>query len=82
MKLSQILEGIKNTGKIFDILSGYQPIAREIRQTYNKCIKGKIKNPYAKNATIWWSQELLRNNYIQTNPQLVNMLNEIIKLCS
>jgi hypothetical protein len=36
MKILEILESVRNSGKIFDILGDNRELSREIRQVYNK----------------------------------------------
>jgi hypothetical protein len=82
MKLLDIIEGIKNTSKLFDIIRGNQIVAREIRQTYNKVIRGKVKSPLEKLNLIRWAEYQQTSNQIGQNTQLIQMLDEIIKRCS
>jgi RecB family endonuclease NucS len=83
MKIYEIIEGrIKNTYSAFDQLRGNEIIAREIRQTYNKCVRGRLKNPLVKKFTRHWAESIINNPEVTINSQLVEMLSEIIRLCS
>jgi hypothetical protein len=82
MNISEIIEGIKNTGILLDIIRGNQILAREIRQTYNKVIRGKCRTPSTKLFTKNWAEYIKNNTEVQLNSQLVEMLEEIIKYCS
>lgn len=82
MNITEIIESIKNTGKIFDVLRGNQTLAREIRQTYNKVIRGKVKGTDEKISIKFWAEYAKHINDVQQNPQLVQMLDEIIMRCA
>lgn len=82
MKIYEILEGIKNTHKTFDMLAGYSELAREIRQTYNKVSKKRFISPEKKRFTLWWAEHLKMNDKLIRNGQISDMLDEIIRICS
>ena len=81
MKVREILESkIKNTLIPYDQLHDNGEVAREIRQVYNKKYRGKIKHPSERRIVKMWAEMCLRNKIIQENPELVDMLRDLMTL--
>ena len=60
MKISDIIEGkLPNKNIVFDILKEISQEPREIKQTYNKCYRDKLKSPVKKRVTLLWAQYML-----------------------
>lgn len=79
MKISDVIEGkLPNKNMVFDILREVTQEPREIRQTYNKCYKNKLKSPVKKRATLLWAQYMLM---APRHDELKDMLNFIIEYC-
>jgi DNA-binding transcriptional ArsR family regulator len=84
MRIKELLEAIKNPEKykMLDRLADISDIARNIRQNYNKINKKRNKlTPSEKAVTLLYSEYSLTNRFVQQNPALVSMLNEMIKIC-
>lgn len=79
MKIFDVVEGkLPNKHVIFDVLSEIKNEPMEIRQTYNKCYKNKIKSPNKKRATVLWAEFMLAT---PRNKELKDMLDFIIDYC-
>jgi hypothetical protein len=79
MNLQDIIEGkLPNKHKFLDALINVRSEPREIRQTYNKCYKNKLKNPSKKRATLMWAEFMLTK---PRNLELKAMLEFIIEHC-
>jgi hypothetical protein len=82
MKISEILEArLKNTGHTFDAIRGISEEARDIRQIYNFCLKNKL-TPSKKSNIVIWATYIKGVDAIRQNADLINMLDEIIRICS
>jgi hypothetical protein len=79
MKASEIFEGmLPNKHRVFDIINDDTILPREIRQTYIKCYKNKLRSPLKKRATLLWAEFMLLT---PRNQELKDMLNFIIEYC-
>lgn len=63
---------------MIDIINDDTILPREIRQTYIKCYKNKLKSPLKKKATLWWAEFM---SMTPRNQELEDMLNFIIEYC-